>query len=339
MGASAERDSRIAPLWRALLAMQRFAWEQGVMSHAALDCGDHALVRVIVADAVARATADGQLGGMDDPGAVNSGALLEAALAVAAWKSAHAAASDGTQAVAAADAPVAQAAQRQRWWLLRFAPRDDWGVLHHLVGSTEVWADSVYMVVPALVAAGDLAPADMQYRMHREQLFDSSTGLYAHRHDMATGVTVRPEPWASGNGWIAAGLARGLHLGVEAVTVRERWEAETHALLDACAAYARPDGRFHDVLNDASTFVDGTAGLMFAYAALTGVADGWLPFRFVDLADGWIAGALATMDEDGLIHEVCGAPHFDRPGISAEAQAFAIMALTARARVCAQSGT
>ncbi|WP_062518132.1 glycoside hydrolase family 88 protein [Demequina gelatinilytica] len=316
MSASRPATPDTGALWRALLAMQRFGWEQGVASHAAIDSGDLALARALARDAVARQDADGQLGGMDDAAAVNSGSLLEAALLL------------GSE-----DPDAAEAAQRQRWWLLRFSPRDDWGVLHHLKGATEVWADSVYMVVPALVAAGDLAPADMQYRMHREQLWDQPTGLYRHRFDMASRQFTRDAFWASGNGWIAAGVARALHLGVEAETVRERWQAETRALLDACARHERADGRFHDVLDDASSFVDGAAGLMLAYAAFTGVADGWLPARYADDASRWADAALAHVDDAGLVHDVCGAPAFDSPGTSAEAQAFAIMALAARARL------
>lgn len=305
-----------AALWRALLAMQRFAWEQGVASHAAIDAGHLDLARLLARDAVARADADGQLGGMDHAGAVNSGALLEAVLLLG---------RDG--------AAAAEAAQRQRWWLLRFSPRDDWGVLHHLKGSAEVWADSVYMVVPALVATGDLAPADMQYRMHREQLWDQRTGLYRHRFDMGSQTFARDAFWASGNGWVAAGLARALHLGVAADTVRERWERETRALLDACAVFETTDGRFHDVLDDPSTFTDGCAGLMLAYAAFTGVADGWLPSDYAAAGERWAVAALRHTGSDGLVRQVCGAPDFGSSGTSAEAQAFALLALSARGRV------
>ncbi len=138
--------------------------------------------------------------------------------------------------------------------------------------------------------------------------------------------------WASGNGWIAAGLARALHLGVDAGTVRERWQRETRALLDACAAFETPDGRFHDVLDRPESFTDGCAGLMLAYAAFTGVADGWLPESYAAAGERWASAALAHVGPDGLIREVCGAPSFDAPGISAEAQAFALLALSARAR-------
>ncbi|WP_062377564.1 glycoside hydrolase family 88 protein [Demequina pelophila] len=305
-----------AALTRALLTFPRASWEQGVASHAALDRGDAALAAMLARHGVSHAAPDGRLGALGEAASVNSGALLEATLRL------------GT-----GDDAAARAAQTQRWWLLRYAPRDDSGVLHHRLDSEEVWADSVYMIVPALVACGDIAPADMQYRMHREHLWDPATGVYRHRRDLATGELTRGARWAGASGWVAAGLARSLRLGVAAEQMRERWRRETRELLDACAAFERPDGRFHDVLDDPESFVDGTAGLMLAYAALTGAAGGWLPEAYAESGERWLAASLARVDQDGFVREVCGAPLFDRPGVSPEAQAFALMALAARERL------
>jgi unsaturated rhamnogalacturonyl hydrolase len=304
-------------LWTALLAMQRQNWEQGVASHAALDDGREDLALLMAHDAVVRQDSDGMLGATGDAGLVNSGALGEAVAALA----------------ATGDEAAADALERQRWWLLRWSPRDDSGVVHHLRGLPEVWVDSIYMVVPFLVLTGDFAPADMQYRMHREHLWNPQTGLYSHRFDLAAHEWVRADAWASGNGWAAAGLARALHLGGDdtPAEMRERWRRDTKALIDACAPFADAD-RFHDVLDDPSTFIDGTAGLMLAYAVFTGVADGWLPGTYADAADAWVRAALEPATASGLVREVCGAPLFDRQGTSAEAQAFAIMALAARRR-------
>jgi len=313
---STEADA--GPLWCALLAMQRHDWEQGVASHAAIDDGDSALARLIAHDAIVRQDAQGRLGATGDAGPVNAGALGEAVALVA----------------SAGNRDAAAALDRQRWWLLRHAPRAESGVLYHLEGRPEVWVDTVYMVVPFLAVTGDFAPADMQYRMHRQHLWNPETGLYGHRFDVEADAWVRDAPWASGNGWVAAGLARALHIGGDSVPpeMRGRWRAQARALIDACTPHARADGRFHDVLDDPSSFVDGTAGLMLAYAAHTGIVDGWLPETYARRADTWMDGALARVDDLGLVREVCGAPTFDRQGTSAEAQAFAIMALAARSR-------
>lgn len=302
-------------LWSALLSMQRLSWEQGVASQAALDEGNEQLARSIARDAIQHQDADGRLGATGDQGLVNGGSLGEAVALL----------------TAEGDDAAASALDRQRWWFLRWSPRDDEGVVWHLQGAEEVWVDSIYMVVPLLTLTGDVAPADMQYRMHREHLWDARSGLYRHRVNTVTGEHVRGAFWATGNGWAAAGLARALRIGGERVPteMRGRWQAQTRELLDAVARWETADGRFHDVLDDAGTFTDGTAGLMFAYAALVGVADGWLPASYADAGRRWLAASLARVDEDGVVRGVAGAPHFDREGHSAEAQAFALMALTA----------
>lgn len=303
-------------LWTALLSMQRLSWEQGVASHAALDEGRLSLARAMGHDAIARQDADGRLGATGDSGLVNGGSLGEAVALIA----------------ASGDDEAASALDRQRWWFLRWSPRDDEGVVWHLGGAEEVWADSIYMVVPLLTLTGDVAPADMQYRMHREHLWDEEAGLYRHRVNTVTGEHVRGAFWASGNGWAAAGIARALHIGGDGVPreMRARWQSQTRLLLDAVRQWETADGRFRDVLDDPLAFTDGTAGLMFAYAAFTGVTDGWLPHAYAEDAARWLDAALALVDVDGVVRGVCGAPHFDRDGVSAEAQAFALLAMTAR---------
>jgi len=304
-----------ARVWQSLLRMQRLSWEQGVASQAALDEGLVEVALAIASDAVVHQDGDGRLGATGDAGLVNGGSLLEAV----------------AYAASRGDAAAAEALERQRWWLLRYGPRDDSGVLLHIAGSHEVWIDTLYMVLPALAVTGDFAPADMQYRMHREHLWNPATGLYAHRANPKTGAVLRDDAWGSGNGWAAAGVARALHIGGDTVPseMRARWEAQTRELLDAVTAWESADGRFHDVLDDPRTFTDGTAGLMFAYAAFTGVADRWLRRSYADDASRWLQAALSLLDDNGVVRAVCGAPHFNGEGVSAEAQAFALLALTA----------
>lgn len=202
-------------------------------------------------------------------------------------------------------------------------------------GRTEVWADSVYMVVPFLVTIGRADEAEAQYRLHRERLWDEGAGLWGHIFDDSDSRWVREDRWASGNGWVAAGLARALRIGAGWLDadVKAGWREDVEALLTAVGSHERDDHRFGNVLDDPESFADGTAGLMFAYAAMTGVADGWLEGEWSGRARLWVDAALARVGEDGLLREVCGAPRFDRQGTSAEAQAFALMASTAAGRI------
>ena len=280
----------------ALLAMQRQSWEQGVAAQAALDLGRLDLSRLMAASAVARQSADGRLGGPDD-NAVNGAACGEAVLRTG----------------------FADAARRQLDWLLHAAPRASDGTLLHVLDRAEVWADTVYMVVPFLALSGELDEAVRQVDGHRRHL--CREGLYSA---IAPG---RPAHWGGASGWVVAGIARAVRL---APALASRWLPEhVRSVLDACLAWRRPDGLFHDVLDDPASFRETNAGQMFAYAALTGAADGWLPPSYAEVGRSLFDAAAREVDSDGLVQGACGAPTFDHAGTSAEAQAFHLLATVA----------
>jgi len=152
--------------------------------------------------------------------------------------------------------------EEYRWRLLRWAPRHDSGVLYYPGHDGEVWADAIAEVVPFLVSTGDFAPADMQYRMHREHLWDPTTGLYGEAFNVDSGTWVRRAPTPSGNAKVASGMAQALRLGGDGTPteMRARWERETRALMAACSAVST-DAEAHDIL---------------ARAIAMGSEDGWL---------------------------------------------------------------
>ncbi|GID27393.1 glycoside hydrolase family 88 protein [Paractinoplanes brasiliensis] len=282
----------------ALLAMQRQSWEQGVASQAALDLGRDDLARLMAESAVARQAPDGRLGGPDD-NLVNGAACGEAVVR----------------------AGFAGAARRQLTWLLSEAPRATDGTLFHV--RAEVWADSIYMVLPFLACSGELKEVVRQVRGHRRVL--CRDGVYS------AADPGRPQRWGGGNGWVVAGIARAVRLAPELLAT----ELPGHAreVLDACLRFRRDDGLFHDVLDDPSTFRETNAAQMFAYAALTGVHDGWLPASYEGVGRSLLAAAAREVDAYGLVRGACGAPTFDRAGTSAEAQAFHLVATVAAGKL------
>jgi unsaturated rhamnogalacturonyl hydrolase len=108
-------------------------------------------------------------------------------------------------------------------------------VLYYPGHEGEVWVDSIAEVVPYLVSTGDFAPADMQYRMHREHLWNPQTGLYGEAFDVDKAMWVREAPTASGNAGVAKAMAEALRLGGDGTPaeMRGRWERELLALVEA----------------------------------------------------------------------------------------------------------
>jgi unsaturated rhamnogalacturonyl hydrolase len=203
------------------------------------------------------------------------------------------------------------------------------------------------MVVPLLVVAGDIDEASRQIEGHRRRLFDPSTGLYGWRWNEHEQRATHPEHWGTGSGWVVAAIARALHLmtdatlytdsGSGAAAFAERSAAHARTVIDACLETADASGRFHNILDDHDSFVEGNVGQMLAYAMLTGVADGWLPQRYASRGQGLVREARARVDNLGLVQEACGSPHFDRQGTSAEAQAFFLLATNVAYRFADES--
>lgn len=298
-----------------LLVSQRHSWDQGLTAAVLDDAGTPGPLRALVDDAVARQRDDGRLAELDPACAVNSGAVGEFVHALA---------------VRTGDPALAAAAARQRAWLTSGAPRAADGTVFHLLGSRQVWADSVYMVVPFLAAVGEPAAALAQLAGHRARLRDPGTGLWAARWDEDDDALADARAWGTGNGWVAAGAARtvGRLTGEDARAVA----AEVRELLDACLAHRRPDGLFGDVLDDPSGPADTNVAAMLATAALTGAAEGWLPSSWGETGGSLLAAVVDRVDDLGRVTGASAAPHFDRPGCSPEAQAFLLLADAAARR-------
>lgn len=304
---------------RVMLALQRASWEQGVAAQAVLEEGDWDLTILMAREAVLRQDAAGRLAQLyADPGVTDAGAVGEAVC--------FAAAATGERA-------LVDGAERMLGYFLHRAPRAADGALFHQVPSPdgELWSDSSWMAPPFLAVAGQPEEAVRQLRGLRRRLYLPGKRLYAHRWNETQGRFIREAAWGVGNGWTAAGLARTLaHLPASMQSEREELAGWVRELLEACLAHQRPDGRFHDVVDDPSSFVETNLAQMLAWTVYRGVAAGWLDAALLPRAEGMRAAAVAQVDRSGYVQGVCGSPAFDRPGTAAEGQAFFLMMEAAR---------
>lgn len=309
---------------RAMLAMQRASWEQGVAAQASLEEGDWDLTTLMAREAVLRQDRSGRLAVLyTDPGVTDAGAAGEAVIFAA---------------LATGDAKLREGAERMLGWFLKLAPRSADGVLFHMTPSPdgEHWSDSAWMAPPFLALAGQPEEALRQLRGLRARLLLPGRGLYAHRWNETQRRFIRAAPWGVGNGWVAAGCARVLaHLPATMQAEREELAGWAREILDACLALQRPDGLFHDVVDDPSTFVETNLAQMLAWTIYRGVAAGWLERARLAEAERMRAAAVAKVDQSGFVQGVCGAPFFDGPGVAAEGQAYFLMMEAARRAVLA----
>ena len=313
---------------KTMLAMQRHPWEQGVCAQALYEAGREDLWIPMAHDAIMRQSRDGRLGMVGGEAAVSDPAANGEVCLRAFEKT--------------GDPFYRMGAERMLQYLKHGAPRTADGIICHNNVSFEegfspcqLWIDGLYMAPPFLAVMGETDEAETQIRGYIRHLFDDDAGLFFHIIDTESGRFVRRKHWATGNGWALMGLARVIEemdrQGCK--DGKKDLSAFLETLLQGMLAWQLPDGRFRDILDDPESFADGTSAMMMAATVYRGSLNGYVNAGLIECAEKAYHAVRQGMDETGLIHGVCGSPHFDSEGTSAEAQAAFVMADAWRSRV------
>lgn len=301
----------------AALAMQRHNWEQGVVAQAFLESGDTQTAILMAVEGANRQIEDGRCAAIGGQSAATDPCAIGEALILAC---------EQTQ-----DPALCRALDRLLHWALDLAPRNSDSVVYHMVDSRQFWVDSFYMLPPFLARAGRYDEALRQMDGYWAALFDPQAQLLSHMWDDGAKVFLRRAFWGVGNGWAAAGMARVIGLLPDAYAAqRAELIRRVDTLLRAALRRQRADGLFHDVLDDPASFREVNCGQMFAYAIYRGVTAGWLDADLIPAAERIHAAVQGEVDAYGLVRNVCGVPHFDRPHVAPEGQAFYILMEAAR---------
>ena len=315
--AAAAKDSLQEKVAAAALSMQRHSWEHGILAQAFLDMDDRERVILMTKSAIVEKAADGRLA------AIGGGATDPAMGGAAYWRAAE----------WTGDPQMQQAAQGLLEFVLKKTPRAADGTCYHVFNAPEMWSDSFYTTPPFLAATGHYDEAILQVDGLRKRLWSPEKKLLSHIWDDGRQQFKHKAFWGVGNGWAAAGITRVIAALPKARQAdRERLSAFLKELLDGCLAHQRPDGLFHDVLDQPESFVETNLAQILAFSVYTGVKGGWLPASYRAAADRMRAAARAKVDQYGFVQGVCGAPTFDHAGVAAEGQAFFLMMEVAAAK-------
>ena len=294
------------------MSMQRYSWEQGVAAQAFLELGNSKTAILLAREAVQRQNADGRLACMHDHEGVTDSAAIGESLFIAAQITGE---------------PTLQATlDAQLNYLLKKAPRAADGTLFHVSDAKEVWVDSMFMAPPFLAVTGQVGEALRQVKGIKRRLWNPEKKLYSHIWDEDRNTLKRAAHWGVGNGWAVAGITRVIRLLPQGwADEMQILELHVREIIDGCLVYQRQDGLFHDVVDQADTFVETNLAQMLAYSIYRGISGGWLPPVYRDRADKMRTAAHLKVDDSGYVQGVCGAPAFDRAGTAPEGQAFFLL--------------
>ena len=305
----------------ALLSMQRYSWEQGVTMQAFLEMGQLDMVCAMAFESINRSIADGRAAVIG----VTDGVTDHCSIGEGLKKAYELTGSEFLD----------KGCQELRKWALERAPRNEAGIVYHLTRTKEFWADSFYMFPPYLAVEGEYEEAMKQWNGYWAVLYDPEAGLLCHQWNDATKSYTRKAHWGVGNGWALAAIPRMLeHLPKETFAQdRQELISKGTRLLESLLKYMRPDGFFHDVVDDPATFVETNLSQMAAYFIYRGVSEGWLDEKYLATADKLRQAAESKVNEFGFVADVCGAPTFDKAGFAPEGQAFFLLMENAAQKV------
>ena len=319
-----EMENRVL---RAALCMTRQCWEQGMLSYALLMSGHKDILEMVVYDMVLRQSADGRLCNVENTPAVTDSAFcIPAVLA---------------EGIRTGREEWVTAAHQNADFLLQDAERTEDGILYHIRGMAEVWADSAAFLPYAMAVTGYPHEGYRQMTGILDLLYLEKSGLYAHIRVTASGNYPDGNAWAVGNGWILTGLLRTIRvLPEEMKEERKDLEKRFKDLLIRVLKYQCGDGGFHDVLDDPETYMESESTAMFACAVYGGILDGLLDAdrELLQKAERMTEYIRRHTLEDGRVTGAASSPFFDRPGTSVECQAHVLMLNTLRGRLF-DSGT
>jgi len=297
--------------------MQRHSWEQGTAMQAFLEQGDMEIVVLMAKEAVYRRLPDGRAASIGNTGAITDPCSVGEALIAACRHT--------------GDPVLKQGLDELLFWSLQKAPRNDKGVVYHMDGVPQMWSDSTFMLPPFLAAAGYIDAALLNLYGYWDILFDDRAGLMCHMWDDGAKSFIREAHWGGGSGWTLAAIARVYDmLPEENGGDREKLAAMGKTLIDGVLAHMRDDGFFHDVVDDRESFVETNLSQMLAYTLYRAIRSKWLDKSYLETAEKLYAAALSKIDDFGLVQDCCGAPFFDKAGVSPEGQAFFLLMDAAR---------
>jgi rhamnogalacturonyl hydrolase YesR len=176
-----------------------------------------------------------------------------------------------------------------------------------------LWADDLYMSVPALAQMGALTgkrewfdDAVKQVLQFHGHLWDPQAGLYAHGRHM--NQPLNPEfYWARANGWAMLASVELLdvlpldHPGRGPVLERLRAHVRSIAKLQSGRS-----GLWHQMLDKPNSYLETSASAIFVYGIARAINAGWIsPVAYGSVAQaGWI-GVTTRVNTRGQVEGTC----------------------------------
>lgn len=202
-------------------------------------------------------------------------------------------------------------------WLFNDAIRTKSGGLQHVtfgdLNPEEMWDDTLMISVIPLTKLGlvlqrpdYIEEAKFQFMIHIKYLQDRKTGLWYHGWTFKAANNFGSVFWGRGNSWITIAIPlffELLHLSESDETYKFLMESLDQQVA-ALAKLQDESGLWHTVIDDPSSYLEGSATAGFTFGILKGVANGYLDNKYLKIGLNGLQALFNNIGADGSLAKV-----------------------------------
>jgi len=200
-------------------------------------------------------------------------------------------------------------------WIMKSFPRTKEGGFQHITSDTlndsELWDDTLYMTVLFLATYGKITgrqeyidEATYQFLLHIKYLSDKKTGMWFHGWSFNEKGNFAEALWGRGNCWVTMVIPEFLST-IEVGAPDKRFLTEAFKRqCEALKQFQNPNGMWHTLVDDPTSYVESSATCGFAYGILKGVHMGLLDKEYEEVAMKALEPILGYINKDGVVEQV-----------------------------------
>jgi unsaturated rhamnogalacturonyl hydrolase len=175
-----------------------------------------------------------------------------------------------------------------------------------------LWADDLYMSVPALAQMGALTgdrawfdDAVKQVLQYHDHLWDPQVGLYAHGRHL--NQPLNPEfYWARANGWAMLASIELLDVLPPDHPGRGKVLENVRAHIRSVGKLQSGSGLWHQMLDKADSYLETSASAIFVYSIAHAIDRGWIPpVSYGSIAQAGWNGLSTRVNARGQVEGTC----------------------------------
>lgn len=200
-------------------------------------------------------------------------------------------------------------------WVMEHFPRTKEGGFQHMTSDTlndqELWDDTLFMTVLFLANMGRMEgkreyieEAQRQFLLHAKYLADPATGLWYHGWTFNGNHNFAGAFWGRGNCWVTIAIPEFLQMVDCDGDVAKKLADILRQQVDSLVKYQNPNGMWHTLIDDPTSYVESSATCGFGYGILKAVHTGLLPEAYEAVARKALEPMLGYIGEDGVVGQV-----------------------------------